>query len=348
MSSADDPTGIDVEAVTAWMTEHVGTAAPLTFTRLAGGHSNLTYQVTDATGRDVVVRRPPMGELLPTAHDMGREYKIIHALQDTPVPVAESLGFSAEADVTGADFYVMGYVEGVVMHAAAQAEEAYDEQQRRTAGESFIDVLAALHEVDPDEVGLDDLGRKEGYLARQLKRWGGQYQASKTRERPDMDEVTSWLIAHTPEQGPARVVHGDYRLGNCLTGPDGSVLAVLDWEIATLGDPLADVGYVLATWPEPGERTPAAGGATAPSTLPGFPTRAELISRYEAASDTDLSGIDYYTAFSAWKSAAIAEGVYARYLAGQLSTEGLDLDMWPLAVSAYVDMAGEAITRLET
>lgn len=338
--------GIDVDAVTAWMAEHVGTSGPLEFRRLAGGHSNLTYRVTDAAGRVVVLRRPPLGELLPTAHDMGREWAIVDALQDTPVPVAESLAFCESGDVTGAHFYVMGYVEGVVMHAAEQAEAAYDEPQRRRAGEHFVEVLAALHAVDPDDVGLGELGRKEGYLARQLKRWGSQYQASKTQERPEMDRVTRWLGDHVPEQGPARVVHGDYRLGNCLTGPDGTVQAVLDWEIATLGDPLADMGYVLATWPEPGESVPAAGGAVAPSTLPGFPTRAELVERYEAASGTDLSGIDYYVAFAAWKSAAIAEGVYARYLQGALSTEGIDLDMWPVAVDRYVAMAGEAVDRL--
>ena len=341
--SSEEIAGIDVEPVTNWLAEHVGTEGSLTFHRLPGGHSNLTYRVTDANGRTVVLRRPPMGQLLPTAHDMGREYRIIAALGPTAVPVPPALGYCESPDVTGAHFYVMGWVDGHVLHSASIAVDAFDEAARRRCGESFIEVLGELHAIEPESVGLGDLGRTSGYLQRQLKRWGSQYEASKTQERPAMDEVTRWLSEHAPADPPARVVHGDYRLGNCLAADDGPIAAVLDWEIATLGDPLADLGYVLATWPEPGETGPGAGGGIAPSTAPGFPDRAELTKRYAERTGFDVSGIDYYVAFAAWKSAAIAEGVYARYLQGSLSTEGVDLEGFPKGVSAFIEMAQRAI-----
>jgi aminoglycoside phosphotransferase (APT) family kinase protein len=240
----------------------------------------------------------------------------------------------------------MAFVDGHILRDVPEAEAALSPADRRTAGESLVDVLADIHAVDPDAVGLGGLGRHDGYLARQLKRWGGQYEASKTRERPAMERVTAWLHEQAPEQGPARVVHGDYRLGNCLTDDTGQVVAVLDWEIATLGDPLADLGYVLATWPEPGESTDtSAGGGVAPSTVPGFPGRAELVERYGAATGADLSRLDYYVAFAAWKSACIAEGVYARYLQGALSTDGVDLEAFPRGVDGFIAMATDAIDR---
>ena len=342
-TEATAPAGIAVARVTAWLADHVGLEPPLEFDRCIGGHSNLTYAINDRTGRRVVLRRPPMGHLLPTAHDMSREWRIIYALGPTPVPVPPALGFCDDPDVTGAPFYVMGYVTGHVMHDAGVARKVYGEAERRRAGESFIDVLAALHDVVPDEVGLGELGRKEGYVARQLKRWYSQWEQSKTRELPLVDQMHDFLAARIPEQGPARVVHGDYRLGNCISADDGTILAVLDWEICTLGDPLADVGYVLATWAERGD--PGAEGV-GPSGLPGFPTRSEVLERYAAASGRDLSLIDFYVAFSHWKSACIVEGVYARYLQGALDPGGLDLDAYKLRVDHAVGLAAEAADRL--
>jgi len=340
------PAGIDVAGVTAWFESNIdGVKPPLEFTRIKGGHSNLTYEVDDAAGTKYVLRRPPLGHLLPTAHDMSREWRFISAFHPTTVPVPPPLGYYAEDDVTGASFYVMGFVEGHVLHDPSIAEQFYTGEQRRSTGESFIDVLADMHAVDPDDVGVGDIARKEGYIARQLKRWYSQWNASKTRELPIIDELHDELSARAPEQGAARVVHGDYRLGNCITSFEGRIAAVLDWEIATLGDPLADVGYVLHSWPEPGEAGPA--HRMSPTSTPGFPTRSELLDRYAVRSGRDVSGIDFYVAFSHWKSACIVEGVYARYLQGSLDTTGINLDAFKLSVEFAAQRAREALSAAE-
>lgn len=343
--SAEQPAGIDVANVTSWITSTIeDVRAPLRFVRIKGGHSNLTYEVTDAAERRLVLRRPPLGDLLPTAHDMTREWRFISATHPTPVPVPPPLGFCDDTEVTGAPFYVMAFVDGHVLHDATVAEANFDEATRATIGRSFIDVLADLHSVDPDEVGLSDIARKEGYIARQLKRWYSQWNASKTRDLPPLDEVHDTLSSDIPEQGPARIVHGDYRLGNCITSDGGPIAAVLDWEIATLGDPLADLGYLLSNWTEPGE-----GGLAhrmSPSSVPGFPPRAELLERYAERSGRDVSKVDYYIAFSYWKSACIVEGVYARYLHGALDSGGVNLDAFKLSVDMSVDMAAQALSRM--
>jgi len=332
-----DAAGIELAKVTAWLAANVDITPPFSFTRLAGGHSNLTYRVEDAGGTSVTLRRPPLGELLATAHDMGREHRIISALHPTAVPVARPLGHCQDPDVTGAPFYVMDFVEGTVLHSAESAQRSYGEEQRRRAGESCIEVLADLHDVDPVAVGQGDLGRHEGYVARQLKRWYGQWQQSKTRDLAAIDEVHDVLAATIPEQGPVRIVHGDFRLGNCITdSASGDVRAVLDWEIATLGDPLTDLGYILATWAEPDEHDPPVGS---PTQAEGFPSRAEVLERYAARSGRDVSNIDFYVSFSAWKSACIYEGVYARYLNGGLDTTGVDVEGRRIAVERYAAMA---------
>ena len=341
----EDPPGIRLEPVTEWICQRVeGVTPPLEFIRIKGGHSNLTYETHDATGRKLVLRRPPLGELLPTAHDMSREWRFISAFHPTPVPVPPPLGYCDDTDVIGASFYVMAFVEGHVMHDASVAEDHYDEAQRRATGESFIDVLADMHAEDPDEIGVGDIARKEGYIARQLKRWYSQWNASKTRELPLVDELHDALSARIPDQGPARVVHGDYRLGNCITAFDGGIVAVLDWEIATLGDPLADVGYVLHSWPEAGEAGLA--HRMSPTTAPGFPRRAELLERYADRSGRDVSTIDFYVAFSHWKSACIVEGVYARYLHGALETADVNVDAFKLSVEMSAENAERALAKV--
>lgn len=330
--------GINIGPVTDWMSERIADLnPPLEFIRIKGGHSNLTYEVRDATGGGYVLRRPPLGELLPTAHDMNREWRFISALHPTPIPVAPPLAYCEDKEITGAPFYVMRFVDGHVLHDATVAETEYDETHRRSTGESFIDVLADMHAIDPDDVGLGDIARKEGYIPRQLKRWYSQWNASKTRELPVLDEVHDELVTRVPEQGPARIVHGDYRLGNCITSFDGTIAAVLDWEIATLGDPLADVGYVLHSWPEPGEEGLA--HRMSPTSVPGYPKRDELVERYAARSGRDLSGIGYYIAFSHWKSACIVEGVYARYLHGALDTTGVNVDAFKVSVEMSAQRA---------
>ena len=313
-SATDAPKGIDVARVTAWFQEHAADVAPpLAFDLIAGGRSNLTYRVTDAEGRAWVLRRPPLGQVLATAHDMGREHRIISALAPTDVPVAPVIGLCEDDAVNGAPFYVMGFVDGLVARDATAAG-TLDVAARSRAGEQIADVLARIHTVDPDEVGLGDLGRREGYVERQLKRWYGQWQKSQTRELPAIDEVHERLAARIPEQGPAAIVHGDYRLDNCLIAPDGSIAAVLDWELCTLGDPLADVGLLLVYWTEPGDQYTAL--LEAPTMLEGFPSRAEVVERYAAASGRDVTSVEYFVAFGYWKLACIVEGVYARYKGG--------------------------------
>jgi len=340
VASAQD--GIDEARVTPWLEEHVdGVRPPLTYSLIAGGHSNLTYRVDDAGGGAYVLRRPPLGHVLATAHDMGREHRIISALGPTPVPVAPALAYCDDPEVNGAPFYVMAFVEGHVLRDPATAEQL-DEDQRRTAGESLIDVLADIHAVDPDAVGLGELGRKEGYIERQLRRWHKQFLDSKTRDVPALERVFERLQADVPEQGPATIVHGDYRLDNCLVSEDGRIAAVLDWEICTLGDPLADLGLLMVYWTDPEDD--AAALLTSPTTLPGFPRRADLLERYAERSGRDLSAIDYYTAFGYWKLACIVEGVYARYRGGAMGSEASGFEAFATQVERLAAAAEEAVT----
>jgi aminoglycoside phosphotransferase (APT) family kinase protein len=309
------PEGIEREPLEAWFGEKVpGVDLPLSFERIAGGHSNLTYRVTDAAGAMFALRRPPLGKRLGSAHDMAREHKVVSALGGTEVPVAPVVGLCEDESVNGAPFYVMEFVEGPVLRGLAEAEIFPDEADRRAIGERVAETLVAIHAVDPDAVGLGDLGRKEDYVARQLRRWQGQWEKSKTRELEPIDRVHTALSARIPEQGPATIVHGDYRLDNMILTESGKVAAVVDWELCTLGDPLADVGLLMAYWPERGEDTLALG---MPANLaPGFPTREEIKARYAAGSGRDLTDLNFYVALGYWKLAIILEGVYARYVAG--------------------------------
>ena len=309
--------GINAETVTPWLVEHVaGFTPPFSAEVIAGGHSNLTFRITDARGTKYVLRRPPLSHTLASAHDMGREHRIIHALRDTDVPVAPALAMCTDSAVNGAPFYVMGFVEGHVIRDAAIAERVLSESARRTASESMIDTMAAIHAVDLDQVGLTDLARHEGYIARQLKRWYAQFNAQKTRELPLIDEVHDALAKRIPEQGPATIVHGDYRLDNMILTPEGEVAAVVDWELSTLGDPMADLGLLMVYWTGPGDDASAWTGSAC--SAPGFLDRDDLAERYTAVSGRDTSQLDFYVTFAFWKLVCILEGVYARYLGGAL------------------------------
>jgi aminoglycoside phosphotransferase (APT) family kinase protein len=339
---ADSKSGVDATRVVPWLEENVkGFEGPAEFTLIAGGHSNLTYGVTDANKTKYVLRRPPLGHVLESAHDMGREHKIIAALGPTKVPVPPALAYCSDASVNDAPFYVMGFVEGNIVRTAEVAREKLTAEQRRTAGESLVDVMAAMHAVDVDAVGLGDLGRKEGYIERQLKRWYKQVKGSQEltkRELPDVDDVHEWLTKHMPDQGTAGIVHGDYRLDNCMVGFDGNIAAVLDWELCTLGDTMADVGLLMVYWNDPSDDTTLL-NASATATE-GFPRKAELLARYAEKSGRDISNVDYYTAFGFWKLACIVEGVYARYQAGVMGTtdpaafEGFRTNVERLAAAA--------------
>ena len=331
--------GIDQEKVTAWLVEHVaGLQPPLAFSLIAGGHSNLTYRFVDQAGAAYVLRRPPLGNVLESAHDMGREHRIIAALQGSEVPVAPALGLCADAAVNGAPFYVMGYVEGAVLHDA-EAAELLQAPDRHQLGLHVVDVLARLHGIDPDQVGLGDLGRKEAYLARQLKRWNRQWEASKTHEIPEMEETSRILAETMPEQVGAAIVHGDYRLGNMIVG-GGAIQAVLDWELCTLGDPLADVGYLLNSWIQPEEGVADPAPPTAPTTVGGFPSREAISELYERRTGRSLKSINYYRAFSHWRLGAIGQGVYKRYLVGAMGRQdGIDLDSYRESVRTRAQAA---------
>jgi aminoglycoside phosphotransferase (APT) family kinase protein len=341
--SAPNP-GIDVGNVTAWFAEHApGVQPPLRFDLIAGGRSNLTYEVTDQADGRWVLRRPPLGHVLATAHDMGREHRIISALAPTDVPVAPVVGLCTDLSVNEAPFYVMDFVDGLVLRDTAAAQAVTPEVRHR-AGMSVAETLAKIHAVDPDAVGLGELGRKEGYIARQLKRWNGQFEQSRTREVPEVDEAHRRLLTAIPEQGAPAIVHGDYRLDNCMVDPEGNVIAVLDWEICTLGDPLADLGLLMVYWSEADDPYAALPGAT---TLPGFPGRADLVTAYEAAGGRPVGDLDYYVAFGYWKLACILEGVYTRYQAGAMGDDGADSDAFGDVVRLLGRASLENLDRME-
>jgi aminoglycoside phosphotransferase (APT) family kinase protein len=309
------PPGVDLAAFTHWAAAALpDLVPPFTAQTIVGGQSNITVRVDDAAGRAIVVRRPPLHGVLATAHDVGREHRIVAALHTTPVPVPHALAYCADADVLGAPFFVMDHVSGVVLEHVADVDAALAETQRHATAASLVDTLVALHAVDPDAVGLGDLAKRGDLVRRQLRRWYAQFGALGTAV-PGVDHVHDVLAAQVPEQLDATIVHGDYRLGNCIVDPGaGRVAAVLDWELCTLGDPLADVGYLLATWTEAGDAVRTQ--VDNPSAAPGFPSRAALADRYAAGSGRDLAVIGYYVAFSCWRLACILAGVLARLESG--------------------------------
>ncbi|MHB1772170.1 MAG: phosphotransferase family protein [Acidimicrobiales bacterium] len=310
--------GIDLEPVSEWLASNVGLEPPLRFELIAGGRSNLTFEVRDRRTRSVVLRRPPISHVLPTAHDMVREHRVVTALATTQVPVARTLGLCLDTELTGAPFYVMERVNGHVLRDAATAEAVLDAAGRHRASEALCEVLAALHQVDADAVGLGDLGRREGYIARQLDRWHKQFDASQvegTDRVVTVDRVYERLAEAIPAQVEVRIAHGDYRLDNTMLGSDGSVLAVLDWEICTLGEPLADFGLLMVYWTEP-EDGAGVLGVAAPTTPPGFASRSEMRVMYADKTGRDMDDLDYYVAFGYWKLACILQVVLSRYRGG--------------------------------
>lgn len=322
--------GYDIPAVEEWISANiVALTPPLNWTKLEGGHSNLTYLIEDVEGAQAVIRRPPMGKLLHKAHDMNREWSLISALKSTSVPVPNAIGFCDDLQVTGAHFYVMDLVNGRPLYNATETTNYVPEDKRSTLAYSFIDVLADLHSLNPEKIGLGDLGKKDGYLSRQLKTWYGSWTSSIDAARfddPLAHDLRQYFLDHMPEQGMARVVHGDYGLHNCLIGNDSKIVAVVDWEISTLGDPLADLAYALNPWLESDD--PLIIEQNHATAVSGMPSRSELAQRYAERTGRNLNNLNYYRAFSFWKSAAIMHGVYARYVAGQKSAKGVDLDAW--------------------
>jgi aminoglycoside phosphotransferase (APT) family kinase protein len=341
----EDVRGIDTRNVTAWLVEHVGATAPFRFEVIAGGHSNLTYLVQDVDGRRLVLRRPPLGHVLASAHDMAREHRIIAGLQGSGVPIPPALGLCDDDAVNGAPFYVMGFVEGVVVRDHATAVRTLDLAARANVSRSIVDTMAAIHAIDLEAAGLADLGRHEGYVERQLKRWYGQWDLQKTRELPLVDQVHDALVGLVPPQGPATIVHGDYRLDNTIVSTAGDVQAVLDWEISTLGDPLADLGLLQVYWTGPDDTPSAWTGSS--TRAPGFWNRDQLAARYAEVSGRDVSRLDFYVAFGFWKLACVLEGVYARYLGGALGDrDPSELEPFKAQVDGAAAMAAEIVEKI--
>lgn len=309
--------GIQIDTVTTWFEQNIdGVVPPLLFSLITGGRSNLTFRVEDSAGNRYVLRRPPLGHVLESAHNMGREYRIISALGPTDIPVAPALGLCLDREVNDADFYVMRFVDGQVFTSSIQAA-SMPENERKGMCLDVIDTLVRLHRIDPDEVGLGDLGKKEDYVGRQVRRWTKQYANSKTEEIPEMEAVGRLLQENIPQQQRATIAHGDYRMGNLMMNHH-RVAAILDWELCTLGDPLADLGYLLNWWHEPGDVEPGELD-DAPSAVKGMLGRDDLIAYYEKQTGLDLSRINYYRALSYWRLAAISQGVYKRYLEGVMA-----------------------------
>ena len=341
-----DIIGINEGPVTAWMVANVGANAPLTFELIAGGRSNLTFRVTDATGKKFALRRPPTSHVLPTAHDMVREHTIISALAPTGVPVATPLGLCTDESVTDRPFYVMDFVEGHILRDRDQAEAAFPEAERFAIGENLAATLARLHDVDVEAVGLGGLARHDGYIERQVKRWRTQYdqmQVEGVSYDGIVERVGDLLSARVPKQQKVAVVHGDYRLDNTVLNDQGQVKAILDWEICTLGDPLADVALLTVYWAEAGEMS-APYMSFGPTTAPGFATRAEVAAAYARNSSLDLSDLPYYQAFGYWKLACILQGVFARYKGGATAGDQGSVDEFPRQVAL---LAQKALSTLE-
>jgi aminoglycoside phosphotransferase (APT) family kinase protein len=321
----EDPPGLERAALAAYLAEHRPDLAtgPLRATLVAGGRSNLTYVVSDGT-TEFVLRRPPLGHVLATAHDMVREHTVISALRNTDVPVPETYLLCTDQTVLGAPFYLMEKVPGEVLRSRHQTDPL-PEQTRHELAHAMIDTLAALHRVDPYAVGLGSFGKPEGFLARQVRRWAGQLEKSRSRDLPGADDLRDRLAATVPDSPAPAIVHGDFRLDNMLVDPaQRRVNAVLDWEMATLGDPLTDLGLLVTYWDllgDIGEGNPI---TTAVGPAAGFPSVAELLDRYARTSPVDLSTLPWYTALACYKLAVVLEGIHYRYMQGKTVGAGFD------------------------
>jgi len=318
--ASPDLPGVDLPALTAWLdAERPGLRqGELSGEVIAGGKSNLTYRMTDGT-TTWALRRPPLAHVLPTAHDMVREFRVISALEPTAVPVAHPVALCSDPDVLGAPFYLMSFVDGVVLDRP-KALAALTPETARSTCEQLMDTLVTLHEIDPATVGLSDFGKADGFLERQVRRWHQQWQASETEPRAVLAEAIDRLTSTMPTQSAPGIVHGDYRLTNVMYRPDLSeIAAVVDWEMSTLGDPLTDVGLLVVY-----QTLSANADLVMPRMSPddGWFTAEEMVARYAAGSSRDLSDLDWYVGFGYFKLAVVAEGIHHRFLQGKTVGDG--------------------------
>jgi len=313
----------DYQAMQTYLRTHVPQAeGALEVRQFGGGHANLTYLLRVGE-QEWVMRRPPLGPTLPTAHDMRREFRVLSALATTDVPVPRPVVLCEDLSVIGAPFYLMERRRGTVIRDAIPPEIGDDLDKRRQASEAAVDTLAALHAVDWQAVGLQDFGRPAGYLERQLRRWAEQWERAKTRPVPALDGVLEWLRQHLPVSPRSSIVHGDYKLDNLMldAARPTRIVAILDWEMCTVGDPLIDLGLLLCYWPEGGDDELFADSLRSVTMLPGWMRRAEIVERYAARSGRDLSGIGYYHTFAVFKLAVVIQQIFYRYHVGQTHDE---------------------------
>ena len=337
--SSDPQAGLDLGALARYFEATVpGGGSPLRAELITGGKSNLTYRITDGTNT-WVLRRPPLGHLTPTAHDMTREYRVIRALHGTGVPVAEPIALCEDPSVIGARFAVVSYVDGRTLQSGDDTALLSNDDARRCAY-ALVDTLADVHAVPYEEVGLAGFGRPHGYLERQVRRWRDQWDRVATREFDALGRLHAALAETVPEQAAAAIVHGDYRLDNTIldAGDAGRIRAVVDWEMATLGDPLADLGLLLVYWDPATE--PVLGVRHAIAANAGFPTAGQLVERYAARTDLPLENLTFYRALGYFKLAVIAEGIHQRYLAGKTVGDGFHTvgDAVPVLLDAGLEV----------
>ena len=336
------PPGLDLDSLARYLAPRVGElAASLRAEVIPGGRSNLTYIVDDGARR-FVVRRPPLAHVLPTAHDMAREYRVLAALQNTGIPVPHVIALCEDESVIGARFYVMEWIDGHVVRDALPAAFPDSRETRQAMSSALVGTLLQLHRIDPEAIGLAGFGHPDGFLGRQVRRWWQQWEASKTRELPSIEELRRRLHETVPVQSAPGIVHGDYRLDNVMYAPSdpARIVAVIDWEMCTIGDPLCDVGLLCVYWAD--DDTEAAGRALhgMPVTVQdGFYKRADILRDYAAGTQRDMTALEWYIALGAYKLAIIAEGITARFLMGMTVGEGFERmgEMVPAIVEGGLD-----------
>ena len=338
----EDHPGIADAPVTAWLVAQVDLVAPLSFTRVGEGQSALSYLIEDATGRRLVLRRPPIGTILESSHDMAREHRILSGLQGATAKVPRILGYCDDVSVTGASFYLMEFIDGLTLNRLDVAERL-SPTVRAATGRSLVTTLNELQAIDLDGCGLGDMRRSASFIERQLRRWTRQWYAQKTRELPLVEELAERFAVAMPEERATVLVHGDYGLHNVLVGNDGEVRGVLDWELSTAGDPLADLGQMIAYWNESGAPARQANAVfVEPVTeLEGFMTGSELATAYGAVSGRDLADLGFWVAFAYWKTAIIVEGVYSRWL--ENPSNGVGAERLAPAVPRMAELARDAL-----